>query len=152
MSMTRNNTVNRATADWQQVETLPADESVSGGRGDGDAFAGTAVLVPPPDSLYYGTRLEVSVTLSADYPRTPPSLVFHTPVFHPNISNTGIVSFPLLAENWSPDATLHQVLISLLTLLDEPDVTDPLRPEAAEVYILDRDAYTRRVREVASGS
>ncbi|MFF3215529.1 ubiquitin-conjugating enzyme family protein [Streptomyces sp. NPDC002886] len=151
MSTTRSTTVKRATADWRQVETLLADEPIRGGHRDGDVFAGTVLLVPPPDSLYYGARLKVSVTLPADYPRSPPDLVSLTPVFHPNISNTGIISFPLLAEKWSPDVTLYQGLISLLALLDEPDVHDPLRPEAAEVYILDRDAYLRRVRQAASG-
>ncbi|MFF3214263.1 ubiquitin-conjugating enzyme E2 [Streptomyces sp. NPDC002886] len=150
MSTTRNATVKRATADWRQVETLPADGPISGGHTDGDVFAGTAVLVPPPDSLYYRARLAVSVALPGDYPGKPPNLVFRTAVFHPNISNTGIISFPLLAEKWRPDATLHQVLTALLALLDEPDVHDPLRPEAAEVYILDRDAYIRRARQVAS--
>ncbi|MFJ3913787.1 ubiquitin-conjugating enzyme family protein [Streptomyces vinaceus] len=150
VSTTESSAVRRAKKDWQELAEL-SEHGVTGAPEVGNPFAGTVLLVPAQGSLYHGARLELAVELPARYPLTPPKAVFRTPVYHPNVSTSGEVGLPLLSKDWSPAESLRTVVLSILALLGDPDVNDPVRADAAELYRTDYEAYTARVRQVALG-
>ena len=47
----------------------------------------------------------------------------------------------ILKENWSPALTISKVLISICSLLDDPNPDDPLVPDIARQFKSNRDAY-----------
>ncbi|MFJ4865551.1 ubiquitin-conjugating enzyme E2 variant [Streptomyces sp. NPDC088748] len=130
----------------QLTQAPSADEILIDPCVGGDPFRWKAVLTPDRSSVFAGRHLPLDITIPTTYPASPPRMRFTKPVYHPNITTSGSIDMGALSKEWSPTLTIETMLRSVLTLLDEPDVHDPLRPEVAEVYVLAPQDYQRQVR------
>ncbi|MFJ3205602.1 ubiquitin-conjugating enzyme E2 [Streptomyces sp. NPDC086989] len=124
----------------------PADEMLINPCVDGDLFRWKAVLLPDTSSMFAGRQFPVDITVPSSYPADRPHMRFTEPVHHPNVSTCGSIDLDALSERWDPGQTIETTLRSVMTLLDEPDVHDPARPEVAELYVLAPQDYRRRAR------
>ncbi|KAK8560896.1 hypothetical protein V6N13_026331 [Hibiscus sabdariffa] len=100
----------------------------------------------PPDSPYAGGVFLVSIHFPPDYPFKPPKVSFRTKVFHPNINSNGSICLDILKEQWSPALTISKVLLSICSLLTDPNPDDPLVPEIAHMYKTDKNKYETTAR------
>jgi len=114
---------------------------------DNDLFNWEGVLFGPPDSPFSGGVFKVSIQFPSDYPFKPPRVTFNTKIYHPNINTNGFICLDILKQNWSPALTISKVLLSILSMLTDPNPKDPLMPEIANQYIADRAAYEVIARE-----
>jgi len=74
--------------------------------------------------------------------------MFLTPVYHPNIDPIdGTISLDTLQTQWGPHITVATTLLSIQSLLCDPNPDDPLAPEAAKLYKTDQARYDEIVRE-----
>uniref|UniRef100_A0A7N2LHH0 UBC core domain-containing protein n=1 Tax=Quercus lobata TaxID=97700 RepID=A0A7N2LHH0_QUELO len=71
---------------------------------------------------------------------------FKTKVFHPNIDSYGTIGLDILKEKWNPDLSISWVLLSIFSLLADPNFDDPLVPEIAYMYKTDRVKYETTAR------
>jgi len=55
--------------------------------------------------------------------------------------------FKFFRSQWSPALTISKVLLSICSLLTDPNPDDPLVPEIARVYKTDREKYQKLARE-----
>ncbi len=101
----------------------------------------------PSDSPYSGGVFFVTITFPPDYPFKPPKVQFQTKVYHPNINSQGSICLDILKEQWSPALTISKVLLSICSLLTDPNPDDPLVPEIAQYYKGDRQRYEETARE-----
>ena len=120
--------------------------SCSAGPVAEDMFHWQATIMGPPESPYAGGVFLVTIHFPPDYPFKPPKVAFRTKVFHPNINSNGSICLDILKEQWSPALTISKVLLSICSLLTDPNPDDPLVPEIAHMYKTDRPKYESTAR------
>jgi len=108
-------------------------------------FKGT--IKGPANTPYEGGIFKLQITIPNQYPFKPPKVTFITPVYHPNIDNKGNICIDILKEQWSPSLSIYKVMVSVYSLLSEPNCDDPLDPDAARLFKDDRLAFDGKARE-----
>ncbi|KAF0912171.1 hypothetical protein E2562_013059 [Oryza meyeriana var. granulata] len=120
--------------------------SCSAGPAGEDLFHWQATIMGPSDSPYAGGVFFVNIHFPPDYPFKPPKVNFQTKVYHPNINSNGSICLDILKEQWSPALTISKVLLSISSLLTDPNPDDPLVPEIAHIYKSQRPRYEEMAR------
>ncbi|KAJ6067577.1 uncharacterized protein N7446_004614 [Penicillium canescens] len=124
----------------------PPSSCSAGPVGD-DLFHWQATIMGPGDSPYSGGVFFLSIHFPTDYPFKPPKVNFTTRIYHPNINSNGSICLDILRDQWSPALTISKVLLSICSMLTDPNPDDPLVPEIAHVYKTDRLRYEATARE-----
>ncbi|KAG8227701.1 hypothetical protein J437_LFUL007983, partial [Ladona fulva] len=133
----------------QELQDLgrdPPAQCSAGPVGD-DLFHWQATIMGPPDSPYQGGVFFLTIHFPTDYPFKPPKVAFTTRIYHPNINSNGSICLDILRSQWSPALTISKVLLSICSLLCDPNPDDPLVPEIARIYKTDREKYNELARE-----
>ena len=72
-------------------------DGVSVGLGEDDSiFRWELMIVGPPDTLYEGGFFAAQLDFPNDFPNSPPTMTFKTPIWHPNVYNDGKVCISIL--------------------------------------------------------
>lgn len=111
-----------------------------------DHWSGT--IIGPSDSPFENGIFRVDIKFPKDYPFSPPILKFLTPLYHPNVDRHGNICLDILKSGaWSPALTISKVLLSLCSLLTDPNPDDPLWGEPANLLRTNPVEYRRIARE-----
>ncbi|GAA5998239.1 uncharacterized protein JCM10292_001065 [Rhodotorula paludigena] len=114
---------------------------------DDNVYEWAASIDGPPDSPYSGGRFSLHITLPPDYPFRPPKVVFQTKIYHANINSSGGICLDILKNQWSPALSIVKVLLSVASLLADPNPHDPLVPDIAQKYLKNRKEHDKIARE-----
>ncbi|CAB0012502.1 unnamed protein product [Nesidiocoris tenuis] len=91
-------------------------------------------------TVFEGFEYKLSIQFPHAYPYSPPVIKFTSQCYHPNIDLSGNICLDILREKWSPLYDVSTVLLSLQSLLGEPNNASPLNPQAAAMW-KDPSAY-----------
>jgi ubiquitin-conjugating enzyme E2 D/E len=133
----------RIQNELKDIQRDPPSSCSAGPEGD-TIYKWAAVIFGPDDSPYAGGAFKLSIEFPEDYPFRPPHVRFMTKVYHPNISASGSICLDILKDQWSPALSISKVLLSIESLLTDPNPNDPLVPEIANLYKTDKAAYEER--------
>ncbi|XP_007478394.1 ubiquitin-conjugating enzyme E2 D1 isoform X1 [Monodelphis domestica] len=136
----------RIQKELSDLQRDPPAHCSAGPVGD-DLFHWQATIMGPPDSAYQGGVFFLTVHFPTDYPFKPPKIAFTTKIYHPNINSNGSICLDILRSQWSPALTVSKVLLSICSLLCDPNPDDPLVPDIAQIYKSDKEKYNRHARE-----
>eukprot|EP00004_Rigifila_ramosa_P026262 TRINITY_DN80_c0_g1_i6.p1 TRINITY_DN80_c0_g1~~TRINITY_DN80_c0_g1_i6.p1 ORF type:complete len:159 (+),score=42.36 TRINITY_DN80_c0_g1_i6:31-477(+) len=136
----------RIQKELKDIQADPPGNCSAGPTGN-DLFAWQATIMGPQDSPYAGGVFFLNIHFPADYPFKPPKLQFTTRIYHPNINANGGICLDILKDQWSPALTVSKVLLSLCSLLCDPNPDDPLVPEIAQLYKADKARYEATAKE-----
>uniref|UniRef100_A0A9J2P934 E2 ubiquitin-conjugating enzyme n=1 Tax=Ascaris lumbricoides TaxID=6252 RepID=A0A9J2P934_ASCLU len=120
----------------------------AGLRGDGDDIYKWEVLIlGPPDTPYEGGFFKANLDFPQDYPQRPPRMRFLSEIWHPNIDKEGNVCISILhqpgddqwgyerpEERWLPVHTVETILLSVISMLADPNCESPANVDAAVSY------------------
>ena len=107
-----------------------------------------AVLLGPSGTIWDGSVHRLKMTFTEEYPNKPPTVVFVSKVFHPNVYDNGSICLDILQKAWSAIYDVRAILTSIQSLLPDPNPDSPANAEAAKLYTDDRKEYNRRVMEI----
>ncbi|KAK4748382.1 hypothetical protein SAY87_014968 [Trapa incisa] len=141
--------IKRISRELKDLQNDPPANCSAGPLGN-DIFKWQATIIGPEDSPYAGGVFSLSIRFPPDYPFKPPKVVFDTKVFHPNINSSGQICLDILKDQWSPVLTISHALLSICSLLTDPNPDDPLEPEIAHLYQHNRRKYEEVARSWTS--
>mmetsp|Transcript_10422 Transcript_10422/g.24986 ORF Transcript_10422/g.24986 Transcript_10422/m.24986 type:complete len:165 (+) Transcript_10422:74-568(+) len=119
---------------------------------DDDVTQWTASIVGPEETAWEGGIFRLQLSFGPEYPAKPPRVKFTPPIFHPNVYGNGELCLDILQSQWTPALSISSLLVSVASLLTDPNPASPANPEAARLYEKDKKAYRRRVRQCAERS
>jgi ubiquitin-protein ligase len=107
-----------------------------------------AFIKGPTGTPYDGAIFKFNIEFPTDYPLKPPKLHFTTPVWHPNFDeDSGSICLDILKSEWSPALSVHKVLISVISLLNDPNPHSPLNGLAAQQYMSRPAEFAKAVKD-----
>ncbi|XP_071954308.1 ubiquitin-conjugating enzyme E2 2-like [Antedon mediterranea] len=110
-------------------------------------FNWQARIMGPTDSPYTGGVFILTIDFPTDYPFKPPKVAFTTKIYHPNINANGSIGLDILRSQWSPELTTSKVLLSICSLLNDPNPDDPLVPDIARTFKNNKEKYISKARK-----
>eukprot|EP00760_Papus_ankaliazontas_P007770 PhM_4_TR13519/c0_g1_i1/m.56052/K10575/UBE2G1, UBC7; ubiquitin-conjugating enzyme E2 G1 len=114
-------------------------------------------LIGPSDSIYNGLEFNATLTFPKNFPMDPPVLRITSPFWHPNVYPDGKVCMTILHRpegnmedqlRWSPVLGVDKIVLSFLSLLDDPDPSEagaPANVEALHQWRHNRPEYLKRL-------
>ena len=139
-------TSKRIVAELKDLKKDPPANCSAGPEGE-DMYKWKGVIMGPSDSPFAGGVFHLNINFPVDYPFKCPNVTFITKIYHPNISSSGVICLDILKTNWSPALTIGKVLLSICSLLTDPNPADPLMPDIAHEYTSDRTTYDEKARQ-----
>lgn len=135
----------RLQTELMQLMTSPSPGISAFPNADGNLLNWTATISGPSDTPYEGLTFKLSFSFPNNYPYSPPTVLFKTPIYHPNVDFSGRICLDILKDKWSAVYNVQSVLLSLQSLLGEPNNASPLNAQAAELWDKNPEEFKRHV-------
>lgn len=105
----------------------------------------TCFLYGPCDTPYENGKFKLRIRFPSGYPSKPLDIRFQTPIFHPNVSLDGTISFRYLEKSsyYYPSLTLCDLLNKLRSLICHPDDNSFVNRDAGFLLNYDREEFRR---------
>ncbi|OIW32601.1 ubiquitin-conjugating enzyme [Coniochaeta ligniaria NRRL 30616] len=149
----------------RQLKQMQSDKDIPGIScglvNDNNIMEWEVMLMISDDCKYYGGgNFRAHLTFPSEYPLMPPKLVFQAPIpFHPNIYPSGELCISILhppeedrygyesaSERWSPVQTPETILLSVISLFEDPNEESPANLEAAKLLREEREGLNKDFR------
>lgn len=144
----------RLMAEYKQLTRNPPDGITAGPIDEENFFEWEAVILGPEGTCFEGGVFTAKLTFPPDYPLSPPKMQFTNEIFHPNIYQDGRVCISILhapgidpmgyessSERWSPVQSVEKVLLSVISMLAEPNDESGANVDAAKMWREDRKKF-----------
>ena len=144
----------RLMAEYKQLTLNPPEGIVAGPLNEENFFEWEALITGPEGTCFEGGVFPARLTFPADYPLGPPKMKFTCDLFHPNIYPDGRVCISILhapgddpmgyessAERWSPVQSVEKILLSIMSMLAEPNDESAANVDAAKTWRDDRAKF-----------
>ncbi|KAL6928937.1 Ubiquitin-conjugating enzyme E2 7 [Hanseniaspora valbyensis] len=115
---------------------------------DHNIFEWTCFIEGPEDTVYENGVYVATLKFPKDYPLSPPEMRFVPgTILHPNVYKDGLVCISILhqpgedpnqyesaEERWSPVQSIEKILLSVMSMLNEPNVESGANIDACKLY------------------
>ena len=141
-------TIKRITQEIKELLENPVSNCSAGPLDETDITVWRATIFGPEGTPYYGGVFYLEVKFPSEYPFKPPLMKFITPIYHCNINKSGGICLDILKEKqWSPALTISKVLLSICSLMADPNPKDPLVPDIAELFMNHKEIHDANATE-----
>jgi ubiquitin-protein ligase len=106
-----------------------------------------ATIIGPDETPYAGGIFMLDIKFPNEYPFVPPKVYFITPIYHCNINRQGGICLDILKDKWSPALNVGKLLLSICSLMADPNPNDPLVHDIADLYKNNKDIHDANARE-----
>ena len=142
-----NLTHKRIKNELDDLNKSPIPNCSAGPINNNDMTKWDGTIIGPEDTPYMNGIFNISIEFTSEYPFKPPRVFFKTKIYHCNINDQGGICLDILKNNWSPALNISKLLLSICSLLSEPNPDDPLVPNIAELYKKNRELHDMNAKE-----
>jgi ubiquitin-conjugating enzyme E2 G1 len=115
----------------------------------------------PDETLYEGGLFAGKIIFTNDYPSKPPQVIFKN-ILHPNIYIDGKVCISILhegndiygyekdIERWLPSHGINTIMLSIISLLSEPNFDSPANIDASVLWKDNPKEYKMKIYKLVS--
>ncbi|KAI6181614.1 UBIQUITIN-CONJUGAT-2 domain-containing protein [Aphelenchoides besseyi] len=144
----------RLMTEFKQLRANPPEGIYAGPSDEENFFEWDCLITGPEGTCFENGVFTAKITFSEDYPLSPPKMQFTCDLFHPNIYPDGKVCISILhspgddptgyetsAERWSPVQSVEKILLSVVSMLAEPNDESAANVNAAKMWREDRQQF-----------
>ncbi|XP_031549467.1 ubiquitin-conjugating enzyme E2 T-like [Actinia tenebrosa] len=110
-----------------------------------------AKIIGANGTPYHGGVFKIDIQIPERYPFEPPKMRFVTPIYHPNIDNSGRICLDIIKMPpkgmWKPALNIGSILSSILLLMDKPNPDDPLMADIANEFRYNYSAFFDKAKQ-----
>ena len=116
------------------------------------------IVFGPEDTFYDGGIFDGTIIFPNQYPNKPPTVKFNgVNMFHPNIYHDGNVCISILhegtdtygyesvGERWSPAQNINSIMLSIISMLSDPNFESPANTSASVLWKDKPDEYKEKI-------
>jgi len=127
-------------------------------------FEWNVYIAGPPDTNYSTGIFKANLKFPEEYPNAPPVMKFLSDFWHPNVYPDGKVCISILhtpdpmntdekeEETWRPIQTVESILVSVCSMLADPNFSSPANVDASVELRKTPEAYRKRVAKLVEKS
>ncbi|XP_060840073.1 ubiquitin-conjugating enzyme E2 G2 isoform X1 [Rhopalosiphum padi] len=156
----------RLMAEYKQLTLNPPEGIIAGPTTEENYFEWEALITGPEGTCFEGGVFPAKLIFPSDYPLSPPKMSFTCDMFHPNnfqilVYSDGRVCISILHapgddpmgyessnERWSPVQSVEKILLSVISMLAEPNDESGANVDAAKMWRENREEFNRRAEEL----
>ncbi|KAI6751844.1 hypothetical protein HG531_006540 [Fusarium graminearum] len=148
----------RLLQEYRALTNNPPEGITAGPISEDDLLHWECLIQGPEGTPFEGGVFPAELKFPKDYPLAPPSMRFLADVWHPNVYPSGLVCISILhppgddpnhyehaSERWSPIQSVEKILISVMSMLAEPNDESPANVEAAKMWRERRTEYENKL-------
>ncbi|XP_078486820.1 putative ubiquitin-conjugating enzyme E2 7 [Ciona intestinalis] len=142
----------------KDLEKKPVEGFSAGLVDDENLFLWEVIVIGPVDTVYDGGFFKAHLSFPQEYPQQPPKLKFVSEMWHPNVGKDGLVCISILhepgedkfgyerpEERWLPIHTVESIMMSVISMLCDPNAGSPANVDAAKQYRENFPAFKKEV-------
>ncbi|XP_068926861.1 ubiquitin-conjugating enzyme E2 C-like isoform X1 [Petaurus breviceps papuanus] len=120
----------------QELRTLmmSGDKGISAFPESDNLFKWVGTIHGAAGIVYEDLRYKLSLEFPSSYPYNAPTVKFVTPWYHPNVDTQGNIFLDILKDKSSALYDVRTILLSIQSVLGEPNIDSPLNTHAAELW------------------
>jgi len=160
--------VNKINNDLKEI--LHSESSVEGVFVElidkSNVFEWRVWLEGPHDTPYHNGIFKCKLSFPQTYPMEPPTLVFETQIWHPNVYEDGKVCISILhppgrdemnpdeppEARWLPSHTAVTIAMCVLSMIGEPNINSPANVSASVMWRDRRGEFIKKAEELVKKS
>ena len=132
----------------------------SAGLQNDDLYTWEIMIIGPEKTPYEGGFFQSILKFPVDYPQKPPTMIFKD-MYHPNVHTDGKVCISILhepgddrfgyedsSERWLPIHTVESIVLSVISLLSDPNPDSPANIDCAKEYREDYPLFCKKVKRL----
>lgn len=151
----------------KELSKNPVEFFSVGLKDDSNIYEWQIMMEGPPGTPFEGGYFPCTLSFPKEYPNKPPKMRFITPGFwHPNVYKDGTVCISILheakedafntqeamSEKWRPILGVEGILVSVLSMLGEPNSSSPANIDASVEFKDKPEEYKKRIRRLVRQS
>jgi ubiquitin-protein ligase len=148
----------RLINEFKQLQKNPYSEFSISLKSDDNLSVWEVMLFGPIESPYEGGMFKCEISFPKEYPHKPPVFKFISKMYHPNVYKDGKVCISILhegsdpygyeqdCERWTPALSASSVIMSIISILADPNDVSPANTDAAIMWRENRKEFNTLCR------
>ena len=152
----------RINKDLKDIQKNPLEGIYVELKDESNPFEWIIYMEGPTETPFEGGVFKLEMKFPDNYPQMPPSLRFLSEFWHPNVYGNGNVCISILhppgddptsgelaSERWCPTQSVDTILLSVQSMLSEPNMFSPANTDAMKQLRDHKSDYLKKCKVIS---